>query len=501
MLTPVVIRAPGFGGLNLEGEDVVADARFAKEALNLVFDNAGRLASRKGYRPTADLSGTDPVDAIFVYNNSSAPVLIAATADHIYQDTIPSGTPADVQGALTHTTAHWQFQNFNDKVVGAQQGQTPIVWAGTSNFAAIAPKGGGSVDPDGNCIHSAFGRLWASDADGTTVYYSGLLDETEWPSATTPGDSGSINILGNEAAVRSGYDTITAINHLGDKLVVFLTASIVIFDGADFPSGLNIHKTIQGIGCIARDSVQEVGNDLVFMSRDGLRSLVRAIAEDDYPLRDLSAAVRTELIADIVADVDAVKSAYHPDEGLYILLTDSDCWVFDFKRVFQDGIPRVTKWDVPTWNSLYSYAGTLYIGQVGEYGTYSGYTEDSAAYRIRYKSKKVDFGSPNLKVLKKSTMVVEGNNGQNVKFLYTWDYGLSERTSDKALPFPPGGGVYGTGTYGTALYGKRINQAEIQVNPGGTGEVLEFGFESTISGTKLAMEQMSHFAKQGRLAR
>ena len=65
-LNPIVIRAPGFGGLNLEGEDIVADATFARVAKNIVFDKAGRLASRKGYTNTNDLDGTDDVLSIFV---------------------------------------------------------------------------------------------------------------------------------------------------------------------------------------------------------------------------------------------------------------------------------------------------------------------------------------------------------------------------------------------------------------------------------------------------
>jgi hypothetical protein len=496
MLEPVVIRAPGFGGLDLEGEDVVEGATFAKVAKNLVFDKAGRLASREGYLKINDLDGTDDVLSIFMYDYSAGDLIIAALADHIFEEA------TDRQGALAHTTAQWQFQNFVDKVVGAQQSQTMIVKSGAGNFAAIAPKGGGTVDATGNCVHSAFGRLWATDTNATTLYYCGLLDETEWPSATTPGDSGSVNILGNEAAVRDGYDRIVAINHLDNKLVVFLENSIVIFSSPDDPANLAIYKTLANVGCIARDSVQQVGNDLVFLSRDGVRSLRRAAIEDNFPVFDLSARVRSALLADISGTPALTKAAYYPDEAIYIMLTtDGIAWVFDFKRIREDGLPRVTTWDVPTWHSLYYHESILYIGQEGEYGKYSGYLEDTAAYPAEYKSLNVDFGSPNLKVLKKTVASMTGANGQTVQFTYDWDYGQSLHYSSASLPTGSTAAVYGTDNYGTGIYGDGISRGDIQVNPFGSGEVLSFGFTTDVSSIQFSLEQMSHFAKLGRIAR
>ncbi len=498
MLQPVIIRAPGFGGLNLEGEEIAENALFAREAKNLVFDGAGRLASRKGYLKTSDLSGSDDVDAIFIHDAGSGTTVISATADHIYGDT------TDEQGALTHTTAHWQFQNFNDKVIGAQEGQTLISWdgGGGTDFAAISPKGGGTVDATGNCLHSAFGRLWATDTSKTVLYWSGLLDETEWPSATTPGDSGQFNMLSSEAAVRSGYDEITAINHIQDKLVVFMTNTIVILDVPEDPANMVLYKIIDNIGCIARDSVQAVGNDLVFLSRDGLRSLVRAVAEDNFPLRDLSRHVRTDLVAELSGSPEDVKSAYYPDEGIYILLfTGSTAWVFDFKRVFEDHIPRVTTWDVPTWHSIYYHEGTLYIGQEGEFGTYSGYQEDGAAYQVRYLSTNLDFGNPNIKMIKETRLAVQGALCQVVAFDYLWDYGDTKTTASSEVTKKDSAGVYGTDAWGTAVYGDGIIRDNVRVSPFGSGYLVAFGIHASIDATKFKVEQIGHFAMLGRMGR
>ena len=496
MLQPVIIRAPGFGGLSLEDEQVVADARFARIAKNLVFDNAGRLASRQGYSNANDLDGSDDVQSIFVYDSDSGDSVISGLADHIFEDA------SDKQGALTHTTANWQFQNFNNKVVGAQLSQTMVVYNGSGNFAAIAPKGGGTVDANGNCCHSAFGRIWATNSAATVLYWSGLLDETEWPSATTPGDSGQLNILSNEAAVRSGYDKIAAINHFQDKLVVFLENSIVILDNPEDPANMSIFKTIDNIGCIARDSVQHVGNDLVFMARDGLRSMVRAVAEDNFPLRDLSKRVRGELISDVLSGVGECKSTYYPDEGLYILLTaETTAWIFDFKQVFEDGLPRITTWEVPTWHSVYYHEGTLYIGQEGEYGTYSGYQEDGGNISLEYRSLSIDFDSPNIKNLKQTVANVTGASAQTITFTYDWEYGEQKSTVNASIGASNAGGVYGTDNYGSATYGDGISRANIRVSPFGSGQVLSFGFSTVVNSVVFTLEQIAHYATLGRLKR
>jgi hypothetical protein len=497
MLSPVVIRAPGFGGLNLEGEEINANPRFARIAKNIVFDNAGRLASRKGYTQTNDTVAGD-VQSIFVFDYSGGTKVITGMGADIYSDA------TDETGSLTPSGNHWQFQNFNDKVVGCQSGETAIVWdgGGGTNFAAIAPKGGGTVDANGNCLHSAFGRLWATNSAATTLYWCGLLDETEWPSATTPGDSGSLNILSNEAAVRSGYDEIVAINHIQDKLVVFLRNSIVILDSPEDPANMTIFKTLDNIGCIARDSVQAVGNDLVFLSRDGLRSLARAVAEDNFPLRDLSRHVRGDLLAALSGSPNEVKGMYYPDEGIYILLfTGNTAWVFDFKRAFEDGLPRVTTWEVPKWHSLYYHEGTLYIGQEGEYGTYTGYQDDGVSYQFQYESVNVDFDRPEIKNLKLTQAAFKGADDQQITFTYNWDYGNENVNETTSIPAQSSGGIYGTGTYGSAVYGTGVTRAEVRVSPFGSGEVLSFGLKADVNGSQLVLEQLSHFATIGRIRR
>ena len=53
--------------------------------------------------------------------------------------------------------------------------------------------------------------------------------------------------------------------------------------------------TVEGVGCIARDSVQHTGTDILFLSDSGVRSFGRTIQEKSMPMRDISKNVRTDL--------------------------------------------------------------------------------------------------------------------------------------------------------------------------------------------------------------
>jgi len=57
-----------------------------------------------------------------------------------------------------------------------------------------------------------------------------------------------------------------------------------------------LHDTVEGVGCVARDSVQHTGTDIVFLSDSGVRSFGRVIQEKSMPMRDISRNVRNDLV-------------------------------------------------------------------------------------------------------------------------------------------------------------------------------------------------------------
>jgi len=379
-LLPVVFRAPGIGGLNLEGEAVGRDPSTARIAENVVYDEAGRICSRKGYTKLTtsgnELSGLPDIEAMHMLDTSSGNKLVVATTGKLWESAPSYDSFTDVSGGLTIATDTWQFVNFNDKVIGMCTGETAIVKSYAGNFARISAASG--TVPDGNCIHSAFGRLWAQKGDSSTaksiIAYSALLDETHWSTG-----AGEINVLGTAGAVAHGYDELTAISSFDNYLIAFLRNSIVIYNNPDDPSNLGIEKVIQGVGCIARDSVQRTGDDIIFMSSTGLRSFRHTVqSENNLELGDLSRQVRRTLVNSVnQVSGDAVKSVFFPEDALYMLLAGNTIWALDLhKETTQPGDTRITRFPLTNWDCFVYHEKNVYLGVSGTVGTYSGYLDD-----------------------------------------------------------------------------------------------------------------------------
>lgn len=538
MLEPIVIRAPGFGGLNLEGEDVVPAAQFAKVANNLFFDKSGRLSARKGFSQLLDEAGVDAVESIFVLDNAIDRLIIFAGSGKIYITNAGFDTAYDITPSITITANKWQFQMFADdgnlttastafRVIGAQADHKLIEYALPANFPTSAGQftevtHGPHSNDDHRAISSAFGRIWAAIDSGRVIEYSRLLKV-----AFNGAGSGVINILANESALRNGFDSITAIAPLEDNLVVFLKDSIVIWDGPEDPASMTIVKTVQGVGCVARDSIQQIGNDLVFLSRDGLRSLRKSLVEANFGLTDLSRPVRTQFLIDVANKEDVIRSAYYPEDGIYILLipggANGKCYVFDFKRRFEDGMPRVTTWTAPHWNSIYYHQGDLFVGHNERIGTYAGYYDHSGAsattpYAMEYLSLNVDFGTPRMKMLKRFNMIVQGSPNQIISADRAFDFSGSVQGSSVSIPATSSISEFqetdtasssvhefcsdaqvDSGTF--AQFGSGAETHELAGTLSGSGEVVSLGVNSTVQGNPVAIEQLTYYATQGRFAR
>lgn len=146
--------------------------------------------------------------------------------------------------------------------------------AGSSDAASSTGSGGGSsvvatapgTIPTGGVIHSAFGRLWVQKSytgtDKNVISYCGTLTPSSWGVDTAVG--GEIDTLGTFGSIAHGYDELVAISSFDKFLVAFLRNSIIIYSSPDSPNDLGIERIIQGVGCISRDSVQQVGRDLIF---------------------------------------------------------------------------------------------------------------------------------------------------------------------------------------------------------------------------------------------
>ena len=335
------------------------------------------------------------------------------------------------------------------------------------NLAVVTATAPAGVPADGfnpSCGMGYYGRLWCGGVASAPdiVYWSNLLDGDDW----LGGDAGAIDL-----STIWGTDEIVAIEPYFGKLIIFGKYNIVVYNSPTAVGSLALDEVIRGVGCVSRDSIKAIGDDLVFCSSTGLRSLARTTQNDKIPLQDLSVNIKDTLIRNIGQSTN-IKSVYVENEGIYIMTFPvlNITYVFDFKHYTPNNAPRVTTWifDNDREPSSMAYTDTygLLVGQKdGGLAGYEGYydidlaangtTFSSSSYTSNIETTWVNLGeSISSTLLKRLFIVLEGGSGANLGVKWYKDYSPSpsETTQITLNPVTTGStSLWGANTsrYGT----------------------------------------------------
>jgi hypothetical protein len=505
------LSAPGFYGLNTEDSPLDLGAGFALVATNCILDQYGRIGARKGWTRVNSSSGNlgaNDVGVIheLVQNDGTLTVLFAGNNKIFKLGTSNAVTELTYGGGGTGptiTASNWQCASLNGIAYFFQTGHDPLIYdpaVSITTYRRVSEKTGytGTV-PLANIAISAFGRLWVANTstDKVTVTFSDLIAGHVWGGGT----SGSLDV---SRVWPNGADEVMGLAAHNDFLFIFGKRQILVYSGASTPASLVLSDTIGSIGCVARDTIQSVGSDVIFLSDSGVRSLMRTIQEKSAPLRDLSKNVRFDLTSALVNETLAnLKSVYSEKEAFYLLVlpTTFQVFCFDTKQSLQDGASRVTKWDSISPTALRSLRnGDLYIGKNGYIGKYGGYLDDTSTYRFAYYTNNADLGNPNqISILKSISAIVIGGSNQFLTINWGFDYSGSYQAQNIFIPSQESY-EYGTAEYGTAEYTGGVKIKTLRANASGAGKIVQTGYEATINNIQLSLQKIEIQAKDGRTA-
>jgi hypothetical protein len=510
-ITPLSVGAPGFYGLNLSDSPIDMSPNFCLEANNCVIDKYGRIASRKGWTAanstSADL-GTANVECIgeLVQNDGTSTVLCAGNGKlfKLASSTLTNLTYGGGGVAPTISANNWKFCQLNGIAMFWQRGFDPLIYdpaVSTTTYRRLSEKSGsaGTVYQCNEAI-SAYGRVWAADisTDKQTVVFSDLLTPHIW----TGGTAGSLDL---RQVWPSGGDEVVALAAHNEFLFIFGKWQILIYKGATDPATMELSDVIVGVGCIARDSMQNIGEDVIFLSDAGVQSLRRVIQEKSAPLFSVSKNIEDTLRAQVTNETAAnIKSGYSATNHFYLLTlpTNQITYCFDTRTKLQDGAYRVTAWQGITSKSFYeTNSRKFYLGKPGYVGEYAGYTDNSVGYLASYFSTWIDFGNPiAISILKKIYADVIGARNQSITFRWGFDFtpnqyqGLTQISADVAESTE-----YGISEYNEAYYNSQVGINRISVNCSGTGRVVQIGFTIPITGYAISIQKFDVFTKEGRI--
>jgi hypothetical protein len=492
--------------LNTQQAGDILPVGWATKLINFVYDDVGRLASRNGstQQNAAAIAGSPTVRTIHEYiDDSGSTLTLFAAGNAIYSNV--SGTITDISGTITAPTADdWQFANFNGTCVGFQSGHAPIVLSSVAGTFADAT----GTQFNGSMVLSAYGRIWT--VFDNELKYSDLLINN-----FSGGSSGAFDL---SEFWPNGMDEAVALADFNGWLIVFGKDSIIVYESPDDVAVMGIVEGIDGIGCIARDSIQIVGTEIVFLSNTGLRSLGRTIQEKATPIGDLSRHVRDSLLNKLTAETNKtqIKSVYNRNDGFYLLSLPQtgESFYFDLKFPQQDGSWKVTTWDLAPTGLMYSADLTMFMAvDDGFISTYVGFRDgvDSggsggSSFSIDYEGVWNDFerggveGVSNLlKIPKQVSLLGSGNPSTAVTFKFAYDY--SDTFFNIPLNFSTATPAqYGIGQYGLATYATAGSFERVKGQLKATGQVIKTGVTTTIDGQPFAMQRLDLLAKIGRLA-
>lgn len=496
-LMPVSVAAPGFKGLNTQASVVDLDPAWALDAMNCVIDRSGRVSCRKGWTAvtSSPIGGTPKIEALAEYLKiDGARQFISAANNILYSG---SATLTNIYSTAI-TANRWQMVNFNNYLWLFQKSHAPLRWDGVT-MVTIASLAGTGTPPQGNAVCGAYGRLWVGDtsSDRTILYYSDTLIGQNWAA----GASGTLDL---KSVWTNGMDSITAIAAFNGYLVIFGNKSILIYSGPSNPSTMALVEHVKGIGCIARDSIQDIGTDILFLSDTGVRSLARTIQEKSMPLRDVSKNVRDDITLSIFQEttIGDIRSVYHEPERFYLINfpTNQKTYCFDISKVLEDGSSPVTTWNQINPRAMYSSLDRiLYLGQSGVIGKYTGYTDNGSTYDMSYLTSWMSFGEPSAeKILKRLLYTVLGSNNTpfSVKWAYdyTGTYFTQQQTITGFLAYE-----YGIAEYNIGLYSSGASIAVIGTPGLSAGKMVQVGFQCSVNGSQLALQKFDIYAKRGRM--
>lgn len=526
-IQPIDIIAPGSFGLNTERGETLLRPQWATTALNAVINRSGRIGARKGWQQitSTPIAGTPTIDVLFEQLTTAGDADIISTAGNkIFVGTSDYTIAAnDITSTTAPTANHWKFVNLSGKAYGVQRGHKPISRASGQDFADMVFTVDEGFNPpnNGNDILAAFGRLWFVDGDQQTIRYSAL----QGPELHTLEDGGGI--IDMTSVWTTGTDVVVAIYALGANLIVFGRNHIVLWAdkrgtelGLD-PASLEVVDTIEGTGCIARDSVAATGEgDLVYLSRHGLQSLGRVIQQKSNPIVSLTKNIRTDFQAAILeqsrgdVNFDQVRGVYSQEEGLYILNMPGtgQMFVLDTTHPFQDddGQPAVpvTIWEVGggIGGLTADKDGRVLFGSAGVAGRYAAAQDNGATYTFDFFTGWLDFDQLNhrIKMLKEIVGSIVAGQGS---VTFQWEFDFSGKINTRSIAFVTEAAaqfnLLGVGLnraeFGLGEFSGGTKQNRVTVPAFGEGQFIRIGVTAVINGFELVVQQTSLSPKIGRM--
>jgi hypothetical protein len=317
-------------------------------------------------------------------------------------------------------------------------------------------------------------------AVGNTLIFSAPYDEEDFTAAL---GGGTIDLDAE----------ITGLEVFREQLFAFTETSIYVVSGSTVADWL-VRPVTQDIGCVARDTVQEIGGDVIFLSADGLRLLSATERNNDFGLGVISKPIQSELTELIIVNTSFTSIIIRPKSQYRLLGYNTDYSDDAARGVIMtqysgQGGAEIAWAETRGINAYVSYSA--YVGAV-EYIFFAN--DDGYVYRLEQANTfdgeniPATFTTPYLpindpevrKTVYKAALYIDPDGSFDMDMTTLFDFnelGIVQPGTTEFNNTTQTVSFYGRSEYGTAQYGGRL-KFKFDANLTGSGFVVGFQFTS-----------------------
>jgi hypothetical protein len=246
-----------------------------------------------------------PVLCVVVFRDLLGAYVIAARKD-IGEDTysfyrkvagvdweqIATGRPTTDGFNTVKKIRHEQFDFGGGNQIAFADGiSPPLVFDGTDFFTLNISGAGTALDAGGDQL---LAQPSVVDVFENHLFFSGDQVNPSVVCHSAPNDPLNFTAAAGGGQILAGFPVVQ-IKPFRDNLFVFGTNSIKKIR-PDFQAAFIIEQVTANVGCVARDSVQEIGGDLIFLAPDGFRPVAGTSRIGDVEIETISKPIQSRIV-------------------------------------------------------------------------------------------------------------------------------------------------------------------------------------------------------------
>ncbi|WP_373531906.1 hypothetical protein [Vampirovibrio sp.] len=290
------------GGMNLKANDLTLKDGEAEEIINLHATTQGSWSSdNAGYVQlnTTPLAGGQPITSLYDYKNLTGQSFLMAVAhDSLFTFNVITGEATLIYDELTPNRP-MNFVTFQGLLIGCNGTDNPIKWDGINPVELLEnwPPDVSSISPGNPSIAENYSNrvVFSGDANNPSLIYISELENAENFDPDAWSDSpGAIQISPGDGEKITALKTLFLPLLNEEVLVIFKERSTYVLSGVDIDT-FAVQKVSDEFGAVNQRSLVLIGNELMFLSPEGVTSLSTATAQGNITTNFLSSRIQTQI--------------------------------------------------------------------------------------------------------------------------------------------------------------------------------------------------------------